>query len=222
MPLTPLKGKRKRSKDYLEFEKHPAHQEQEADPGPLAQLWARAVEPATYPWKPVSFWALAVTSVCFAFLMYLLKTDLMGHHSFWMRGLHRVNLVFHEFGHPAFSFFGRTMGILGGTLGQLLIPLIVTVAFWRQRDSLGCAVGGFWFFENFLDVAVYMADAQVLILPLIGGLGSEAHDWRNLFVTFGVLDKTLLIAGATNALGWIGIFATWAWLSWRWLCSKST
>ena len=78
--------------------------------------------------------------------MYLLKTDLLGHHSFWMRGLHRVNLVFHEFGHPAFSFFGRTMNILGGTLGQLLIPLIVAIAFWRQRDALGCAVGGFWFF----------------------------------------------------------------------------
>jgi hypothetical protein len=205
MPLTPLKGKRKRTRDYLEFEKHPLPQEQEADPGPLGQLWARVVEPASYPW-----------------IMYLLKTDLMGHHSFWMRGLHRVNLVFHEFGHPAFSFFGRTMGILGGTLGQLLIPLVVTVAFWRQRDTLGCAVGGFWFFENFLDVAVYMADAQVLLLPLIGGLGGEAHDWRNLFVTFGVLDKTLLIAGVTNTLGWIGIFATWAWLGWRWLCSKST
>ncbi len=48
----------------------------------------------------------------------------------------------------------------GGTLGQLLIPLVVTVAFWRQRDALGFAVGGFWFFENFLDVAVYMADAK--------------------------------------------------------------
>ena len=222
MPLISKKNKRKSSRSSRQFERNPVFQKEESEAGFIAQLWGRAMEPASRPWKPVPFWALAVTSVCFAFLMYLLKTDLLGHHSFWMRALHRVNLVFHEFGHPAFSFFGRTMGILGGTLGQLLIPLIVMVAFWRQRDTLGCAVGGFWFFENFLDVAVYMADAQVLILPLIGGLGSEAHDWRNLFTLWNVLDKTPVIAGTTQTLGWLGMSAIWAWLGWRWLCSKNT
>ena len=222
MPLISNKRKRNPSRDYRNSTRKPIVQKDESDPGLLSRLWAQMVEPASHPWKPVSFGSLAVTSVCFAFLMYLLKTDLMGHHSFWMRGLHRVNLVFHEFGHPAFSFFGETMGILGGTFGQLLIPLIVTVAFWRQRDTIGCAVGGFWFFENFLDVAVYMADAQVLLLPLIGGLGSEAHDWRNLFTMWNVLDKTPVIAGATQTFGWLGMFGVWTWLGWRWLCSKNT
>jgi len=222
MPLISKKNKRKFSRSSRRFERNPVVPKEESEAGFIAQLWVRAMEPASRPWKPVPFWALAVTSVCFAFLMYLLKTDLLGHHSFWMRALHRVNLVFHEFGHPAFSFFGRTMSILGGTLGQLLIPLVVMVAFWRQRDTLGCAVGGFWFFENFLDVAVYMADAQVLILPLIGGLGSEAHDWRNLFTLWNVLDKTPVIAGTTQTLGWLGMSAVWAWLGWRWLCSKNS
>ena len=222
MPLNPNKFNRRYSRDFREIARSQAPQNLEEDPGLLGQLWARAVEPASHPWKPVSFPVLVATSVCFAFLMYLLKTDVMGHHSFWMRGLHRVNLVFHEFGHPAFSFFGRTLNILGGTFGQLLIPLIVTVAFWRQRDALGFAVGGFWFFENFLDVAVYMADAQVLLLPLIGGLGSEAHDWRNLFTMWGVLDKTPIISSTTNTLGWIGLFSIWIWLGWRWLCSENT
>jgi hypothetical protein len=222
MSLDPNKYKRRYSKDIREYTRSQAPQKQGAKPSLLAQLWTRAVEPAAYPWKPVTLKALVATSVCFVFLMYLLKTDLMGHHSFWMRGLHRVNLVFHEFGHPAFSFFGRTMNILGGTLGQLLVPLTVTVAFWRQRDTLGFAVGGFWFFENFLDVAVYMADAQILLLPLIGGLGSEAHDWRNLFTMWGVLDKTPIISATTDTLGWIGLFTIWFWLSWRWLCSENT
>ncbi len=220
MPLTTKKDRRKPSRDYLEFKGDSAPLEQE-EPGKLAQLWTRAVEPASWPWKPVSFLALAVTSVCFAFLMYLMGTDIMGYNSVLMRSLHRVNLVFHEFGHPAFSYFGRTMGILGGTLGQLLIPLVVTVAFWRQRDSLGFAVGGFWFFENFLDVAVYMADAKVLLLPLIGGLGPEAHDWHNLFMIWDLLGETEIVAGTTNTLGWIGMFSVWAWLGWRWLCSKN-
>jgi len=100
--------------------------------------------------------------------------------------------------------------------------LIVTIAFWPQRDPLGCAIGGFWFFENFLDVAVYMADAQVLLLPLIGGLGDEAHDWRNLFTIWDVLGKTEMIAGTTHTLGWIGMFSVWFWLSCRWLCSINT
>lgn len=38
----------------------------------------------------------------------------------------------------------------------------------------GFAFGASWFFENFLDIAHYMADARALILPLIGGLGPEA------------------------------------------------
>ena len=43
----------------------------------------------------------------------------------------------------------------------------------------------FGFFANFLDLGIYMADARFLKLPLIGGLGVEAHDWRNLFNRFG-------------------------------------
>ena len=106
------------SKQYLEVEGDPVPQDNE--PGKLAQLWAHAVEPASWPWKPVSWIPFAVTSVCFAVLMYLLGTDLMGHNSVLMRFLHRVNLVFHEFGHPAFSYFGRTLGIPGGNAGAIV------------------------------------------------------------------------------------------------------
>ncbi|MDR3089781.1 MAG: hypothetical protein LBU39_08195 [Desulfobulbaceae bacterium] len=35
--------------------------------------------------------------------------------------LHGVNLVFHKAGHVIFSFAGRFMAILGGTLGQSLM-----------------------------------------------------------------------------------------------------
>ncbi len=217
--MTRIVKKYRSSKSYLELEGNPVPQENE--PGKLAQLWAQVVAPAYRPWQPVSWIPFAVTSVCFALLMYLLATDIMGYNSVLMRWLHRVNLVFHEFGHPAFSFFGRTLNILGGTLAQLMIPLIVMVAFWRQRDSLGLAVGGFWFFENFLDVAVYMADAKVMVLPLIGGLGKEAHDWHNLFMIWDLLGETEIVAGTTNTVGWIGMFSVWAWLGWRWLCSKN-
>lgn len=185
----------------------------EPEPG----LWARLWEPASEPWKPVSGLALGCTSVAFAYLLYLMAADPGMMERTALRFLHQVNLVFHEFGHPAFGIFGETIGILGGTLGQLLIPLIVTVAFWRQRDAVGFAVGAFWFFENFLDIAVYMADARALRLPLIGGLGPEAHDWRNLFFQWGLIMQDTKIAGVTRALGWAGMIWAWIWLGWRWL-----
>ena len=56
----------------------------------------------------------------------------------------------------------------GGTLGQLAIPAGIAVAFWARRDAVGCAVMGFWYFENFLNIARYMADARAQVLPLVG------------------------------------------------------
>ncbi len=43
--------------------------------------------------------------------------------------LHLVNLPFHEAGHIFFGLFGRWMTSLGGTLGQLLIPLVCLLTF---------------------------------------------------------------------------------------------
>jgi hypothetical protein len=42
------------------------------------------------------------------------------------RFLDRVDLVFHEAGHLIFGFFGEFIGILGGSLMQVLILAIVT------------------------------------------------------------------------------------------------
>ncbi len=75
-----------------------------------------------------------------------------------------VNLVFHEAGHPLFGLFGETVGLYGGTLGQLAMPFLVWLVFWGRRDTLGCAVAGVWFFENVLNIARYMADARSQIL----------------------------------------------------------
>ncbi|MEQ1626984.1 MAG: zinc ribbon domain-containing protein, partial [Nitrospira sp.] len=53
------------------------------------------------------------------FIMTPLETNYTGE-SF----LHLINLPFHEAGHLIFSPFGRFMMILGGSLGQVLMPLI--------------------------------------------------------------------------------------------------
>jgi hypothetical protein len=56
--------------------------------------------------------------------------------------MHNVDLVFHEAGHVVFRPFGRFMTILGGSLAQLLMPLIVMVAFvTTNRDNFGASIG---------------------------------------------------------------------------------
>jgi hypothetical protein len=182
----------------------------------------------TLPTKPQEFWKPITTgpfiglSLVFFGLFYLLYSHGPMGEGIFLFLLHNVNLVFHEAGHFILALlnFGRIPVILGGSLGQLAIPLIVCVTFFREKDRAGFAFAGVWFFENFLDIAVYMADSRVLILPLIGGLGEESHDWRNLFLHWGVLQKDLKIAGIVETMGWAGMVLFWIWLGWSWTLTK--
>ena len=123
-----------------------------------------------------------------------------------------ANLAIHEAGHPLFSPFGYTMNILGGTLAELIAPLACFSYFFVKRETAGGAFCAFWFFENFLYIGTYMADARALSLPLIG---SGDHDWEILFTQWNVLTHDVQIGHATRFLGWLGMLATIVWLAWR-------
>src|SRR6185503_5165424 len=45
------------------------------------------------------------------------------------------NLVFHEAGHVLLGFFGRFIAVLGGSLFQFALPLMLTGVFLKQRDQ---------------------------------------------------------------------------------------
>jgi hypothetical protein len=184
----------------------------------LSKFFGKIFHPRLISWQPVSTLAMTALSAGFAIMVYLLAgNSLLGSDSTLLYLTHNVNLVFHEAGHWIFGIFGnRTLAIFGGSLNQVLIPAIVAASFWSKRDAVGFAFGLFWCFENLLDVAVYMADARALVLPLIGGLGEDAHDWRNLFLQFGLIEQDIAIAAKTRFIGWTGIIATWIWFLWRW------
>lgn len=164
-------------------------------------------------WRPVSPWHVSFVSGGFAWVMYLLKTADDG----WVRIVDDANLVFHEAGHPIFGLLGPTLGLYGGTLGQLAIPAGIAAAFWARREVVGCAVTGVWFFENFLNISRYMADARSQLLPLVGG---GEHDWTNIFTRWGVLSSDTAIAGFVAGIGWLGMIGVWGWLVGRWLASN--
>ena len=56
--------------------------------------------------------------------------------------LHLINLPFHEAGHVIFIPFGRFMTILGGTLGQILMPMICLGTFLVKTRDLVRRLGG--------------------------------------------------------------------------------
>ena len=119
--------------------------------------------------------------------------------------LHMPNLVFHEAGHVIFSFFGRFMTVLGGSLLQFLIPVTLAVAFLRQKNAFGAVVCTWWAGQNLLDVAPYIADARALELVLLGGKTGaevEGHDWEFILTQLGWLhlDRTLGLAAYRTGL----------------------
>ena len=121
--------------------------------------------------------------------------------------LHNVNLAFHEGGHVLFGLFGwRFLQVLGGSLGQILMPLICAAAFLIQnRDAFGASVGLWWAAENFMDIAPYIADARTLDLLLLGGVTGkdveDYHDWEYLLRTTGWLQHDRVLAQASYNLG---------------------
>jgi len=160
-------------------------------------------------WKPVSRGALAAWLAAYGLFLWYAARDTEG-----FLFLDHANLVFHEAGHMFFSWFGHTIMILGGTLGELLVPLAVAIYFGLQRETAGVAFASFWFFENFLYIATYMADARTMELPLVGMGDTLDHDWNFLFSHWGVLMHDRQIAGTMRGLGWCGMIVTVAWLVW--------
>src|SRR6267142_2557437 len=81
--------------------------------------------------------------------------------------LHLIDLVFHEAGHVIFGFFGRFLGVLGGSLNQVLVPAVCTGYFLWHRQLASAAVMLFWTGESLADVAIYVADGRDMALPLL-------------------------------------------------------
>ncbi len=121
--------------------------------------------------------------------------------------LHLVNLPFHEAGHVLLRPFGHFIASLGGTLGQLIMPLVCMITLLlRTSDPFGAAVALWWFGENFLDIAPYINDANRLVLPLLGGNTGQGspygfHDWEYLLTETGMLGHAQAAAYTAHGLG---------------------
>ena len=157
---------------------------------------------------PPTGWPAVAAALTFPLLIALGRTE-----DGWMPFLDGINLLFHEAGHPIFGLFGwETLAILGGTLMQVLVPLLVAANFRWRRHPLGLALGLQWAAQNLLNIARYMADARAQELPLVGG---GEHDWGTLLGQWHLLARDTVLASRVAACGWIGLFLPVLWLAWR-------
>jgi hypothetical protein len=122
--------------------------------------------------------------------------------------LDNVDLPIHETGHLVFGPFGEFIGFAGGTIMQLLFPLIFVIYFVRRGDRHSASVALWWVAQNCGNVATYIADARAQELPLVGG---GEHDWFYLLSATGHLSSDLVIAHRVRVIGWLLLLAATAW-----------
>jgi len=161
-------------------------------------------------WRTISRWAVgAWIAIYAAFLVYAFRA----HGGFLF--IDSANLVVHEGGHLLFGWFGQTIGLWGGTILQWLVPLILAAYFFHQRQPAAFVFCLFFFFENWLYTATYMADARAMALPLVtvGDPEFAEHDWHTIFSILGVLDYDTTIAAVVRLLGWCGMLSCVGWLA---------
>jgi hypothetical protein len=114
----------------------------------------------------------------------------------------------HELGHLVFAPFGEPLGVAGGSLMQLLVPVGAAWYFAHRGDRYAAAVCGCWLALSLGNLAVYIGDARAESLDLVsfspdGGI----HDWNYLLERFGVLRDDRRVAAFARMLGWLTLAA---------------
>ena len=174
---------------------------------PYTSTWKEWLFPEIMDSNPLYTGARAVTWCVLAYLSVRFMAAGMNGTYIGSSFLHLINLPFHEAGHIFFRPFGTFVTSLGGSLGQLLVPLICLAALvLKTRDAFGGAVCLWWFGQNFVDLAPYINDARSLSLPLLGGnVGKNApygfHDWEFILKESGLLAYDHTLAKGAFAAG---------------------
>jgi hypothetical protein len=178
----------------------------------LPEPWSTRLSVLEDDWHPLARWAVFTWLGFYALFLFQLARG-----SGFLLMLDLAFVPIHEGGHLLFSYFGHTLMVAGGTLLQLFVPLALAGYFCFQRQMAGTAFCLFCFFEQFLPIATYMADARAQQLPLLTVGDSEfvEHDWFVMFSGLGVLQHDTQIAALVRGIGWLGMCSVVVWLAWR-------
>jgi hypothetical protein len=132
--------------------------------------------------------------------------------------MHVIHLPFHEAGHILFMPFGRFLTSLGGSLTQVLVPLVCLGTFLlKTRDTFGAAVALWWAGQSLMDLGPYIADARALRIVLLGGRTGgvvAGHDWEAILGTLGWLRYDVVLGRIASFTGSLLMLAALAWGGW--------
>jgi hypothetical protein len=209
------------------FAKFRNRQQTAAQPQPIAATPTEDEPPASMAAQllfyvnpeinPLIFWGRALFFVIIVIwgLKFMTSSMQSGYvfKSFW----HLVNLPFHETGHIFFRPFGRFMTSLGGSLAQIIMPLVCLGVFLiKTRDTFAASFCLWWTGESFLDLAPYIDDARRLTLPLVGGNTGRTspygfHDWEFILKESGLIRHCHTIAQMAFFIGCLLMVCAFAW-----------
>lgn len=128
--------------------------------------------------------------------------------------MHLVLLPFHEFGHILFMPFGEFMTLLGGSIFQVLMPLLLGGYFLvRNRDPFAASLMLWWASAGVLDTAPYIYDAWVPQHVLLTGRTGDtgAHDFIDTLGDLGLLHQAQPIGRGVHVFGVVAMLASLLW-----------
>lgn len=170
---------------------------------------------------PVSFWGRVTVFVLLLIWSYRLVNYDITEGEIAGSFMHNIILPIHEAGHILFIPFGEFMTIAGGSLFQLLLPLIAAGTLLIQnRDPFGAGLGLWWCGTSLVDLAPYIYDAAVPTMMLLGGHTGEdgPHDWIYLLDHFGKVTRSPVYGHWAHTLGVLVMLAGLGWAAlilWR-------
>lgn len=160
--------------------------------GGLAALAAR-IEASVREWVGGRLWWARAPIVAWLAWILARSWDAPGRTTLWSG----IDLAVHEIGHILWSPLGEFMGMAGGTLTQLLVPVAAGAMLYRQRDWFGVSVAVSWLGINCFEISEYAGDALARRLPLVSPMTADPiHDWSYMLGQLGLLRHTAAVAGA--------------------------
>lgn len=129
--------------------------------------------------------------------------------------MHMINLVFHEAGHVIFRLLGHFMSILGGSLLQLIVPVVFLFSFIQRKDTFAASIMLWWLAQSMMDLVAYIDDAQRQEMWLLGGVQGKdmpgIHDWNNILSQLGLLQYNHVIAILSSWFAISLMFVAFVW-----------
>lgn len=124
----------------------------------------------------------------------------------------------HEIGHIICIPFGEFLAVAGGSIWQILWWFLLGLyTFIVKRQITTSLIMWMITAHSFINLSVYIGDAEERDLPLLFGLGQESHDWGNLLRWTGLVEYDDMLAGLSVFIGVVialivivaGILSAW-------------